>query len=88
MDAREQEMKHIDLDKQDERVKQFVLSAQFDPDGFLLEVKGEPVARLVPVTVDREKLKEAILARRDESRALNEEWEHADRDVWEKSTPD
>lgn len=88
MTAREPDMKHIDLDKQDDRVKQFVLSAQLDPDGYLLEVSGQPVARLLPIDVDRERLKEAILARRDESRALNEEWEDADRDVWEKSTPE
>lgn len=88
MAARERDMKHIDLDKQDDRVKQFVLSAHLDPDGFVLEVRGEPVARLLPIAVDREKLKEAILARRDESRALNEDWEHADQDVWEKSTPE
>ncbi|MDH3718385.1 MAG: hypothetical protein OES79_09720 [Planctomycetota bacterium] len=34
-------------------------------------------------SVDREKIKQAILARRDESRELNREWGHADRDVWE-----
>lgn len=81
-------MKHVDLEQQDDRVKQFVLSAQLEPDGLVLEVKGEPVARLLPVGVDRERLKEAILARRDESRALNEEWQDADREVWEKSTSD
>lgn len=78
-------MRHIDLDAQDEQVKQFVLSAQLDPEGFLLEVRGEPVARLLPIGVDRERVKEAILARRDESRALNEEWRDADREVWESS---
>jgi hypothetical protein len=36
---------------------------------------------------DREKLKEAILSRRDESRALNAQWENADREVWDKGIP-
>ncbi len=36
--------------------------------------------------VDRDKIKQAILARRDESRELNSAWEHVDRDVWEAST--
>lgn len=86
MERKEVDVKHIDLDKQENHVKQFVLSAHLEPDGFLLEVSGEPMARLLPVAApDREKLKQAILARRDESRALNEEWEHADREVWDKS---
>ncbi|HUG94324.1 MAG TPA: hypothetical protein VML55_26070 [Planctomycetaceae bacterium] len=33
---------------------------------------------------DPERLKQAILGRRDESRALNEEWEYADREVWDQ----
>jgi hypothetical protein len=36
--------------------------------------------------VNRDALRQAILARRDESRQRNDEWEHADRDVWEHST--
>jgi hypothetical protein len=83
----ERDVKHIDLD-QDEHVKRFVLSLELDPDGSLLEVNGEPVARMLPVGAsDREKLKEAILSRRDESRALNAQWENADREVWDKGIP-
>lgn len=37
--------------------------------------------------VDEDKLKAAILGRRDESRALNAEWEHVDREVWENGSP-
>ena len=36
--------------------------------------------------VDRDKIKQAILARRDESRQLNEDWEPADRQVWNTET--
>lgn len=35
------------------------------------------------VPIDEVKLTAAILARRDESRELNQDWEHADREVWE-----
>lgn len=81
-------MHHIDLDAQDERVKQFVLGLPLDSDGSVLEANGRPIARVVPVddggVYDRERLKEAILNRRDESRNLNQEWEHADREVWER----
>ena len=82
-------MKHIDLDTQDERVKQFVLSLDLEPEGSVLEADGKPVVHVLPIaghgeSYDREKLKAAILSRRDESRTLNEEWEHADREVWER----
>lgn len=81
-------MKHIDLDTQDERVKQFVLNLQLDPEGSILEADGKPVARVVPVSdragYDLQRLKQAILSRRDESRALREEWEDADREVWDR----
>ena len=36
--------------------------------------------------IDREKLREAIIARRDDSRRLNEDWEQSDREVWESSS--
>jgi len=87
MKRRDIDVKHIDLDAQDEHVKQFVLSLQLDDDGSVLEVGGKPVARVFPAAggqPDREKLKAAILARRDESRALNAEWEAADREVWDR----
>jgi hypothetical protein len=82
------DVKHINLDTEDERVKQFVLSLELDADGSVLEADGKPVAHVLPVaengeSYDCEKLKAAILARRDESRSLNVEWEHTDRDIWE-----
>jgi len=88
MKRREPDVKHINLDTQDEHVKQFVLGLQLDTEGSVLEADGRPVARVIPVSgnsrYDRERLKQAILNRRDESRALNEEWEHVDREVWHR----
>ena len=84
------EVRHIKLDKQTAQVKRFVLSLPVDPDGSILELKGEPVLRVLPVieseqAVDKAKLKAAILSRRDESRRLNDEWGAADREVWDHS---
>ena len=38
------------------------------------------------VLADPEQLKAAILARRDDSRESNADWEHADREVWDSSS--
>lgn len=81
------EKRHINLDRQTDQVKHFVLSLPVAPEGSILELKGEPVLRVLPVIereqqVDRKKLKEAILHRRTESRRLNNDWEAADRGVW------
>lgn len=81
-------MRHIKLDKQDDQVKQFILSLPIDPDGSILELRGEPVLRVLPVidkqlAVDKAKLKDAILRRRDASRRLNADWQAADQEVWE-----
>ena len=88
MERKDSLVRHIDLDQQDEHVKQFVLALHLDADGSVLEVGGKPVARVLPVAgevaVEREKIKAAILARRDESRKLNAEWEDADRQVWDQ----
>ena len=79
-------MKHISLDDQPQGVQEFVLTLPVDTDGSVLELKGSPVLRVLPVgsgePVDEAKLKAAILARRDASRALNAEWEDVDREVW------
>ncbi len=81
-------MKHISLDDQSQGVQQFVLTLPLDADGSLLELKGSPVLRVLPITdeepVDEDKVKAAILARRDASRALNAEWEDVDREVWDR----
>jgi len=84
------EMRHIKLDRETVQVKRFVLSLPVEPDGSILELKGEPVLRVMPVieqeqAVDKAKLKAAILRRRNESRRLNEEWEAADREVWDQT---
>lgn len=81
-------MRHIKLDDESAQIKQFVLSLPMDPDGSLLELQGEAVLRVLPPMeqkpfVDHAKLEAAILRRRDESRRLNEDWEAADRDVWD-----
>ncbi len=81
-------MKHVSLNHEVKQVKDFIFSLAEDPAGSILEFDGRPVARITPIVsdeVDEEKLKEAILSRRDESRKLNDEWEHVDREVWERN---
>lgn len=83
-------MRHIKLDQETPQVKHFVLSLAVEPDGSILELKGEPILCILPVieegqAVDEAQLKTAILRRRNESRRLNEEWEAADREVWDQS---
>jgi hypothetical protein len=41
-------MTHVNLDSQDEKVKQFVLGLTVDPSGSVLELNGRPVACVVP----------------------------------------
>jgi hypothetical protein len=76
-------VKHISLDDQPQGVQQFVLTLPVDTDGSVLELKGSPVLRVLPVAeeepVDEARLKAAILARRDASRALNAEWDDLSR---------
>ena len=69
-------------------VSVYLYQLSIDPEGSILELKGEPVLRVLPMiegelAVVRAKLKAAILLRRDESRRLNGEWEAADRELWE-----
>jgi len=82
-------VKHINLDREDKRIQQFVRSLPLDPDGSILELQGEPVLRVLPVSsdaVDLVALKAAILERRRESRDLNADWESVDRETWEQSS--
>jgi hypothetical protein len=79
-------MKHIALETEDEHVKQFVLSLELDSEGSVLELNGKAVARVLPVdgrelSYDPEKLTAAIVARRDEARRLNADWDEADREL-------
>lgn len=81
-------MKHVSLDHEVKQIKDFISSLAEEPEGSILELDGRPVVRITPMVsdeVDEEKLKEAILSRRDESRKLNADWEHVDREVWERN---
>ena len=83
-------MKRVSLDREGEQVKKFIRSLARASDGTILELDGEPIVRVFPVTkqsVDRVKLKAAILRRREESRRLNKEWEAVDREMWDKIPP-
>jgi len=83
-------MKRINLDREDEHVQRFVQALTVDENGAILELRGEPVVRVLPVakkTVDRAKLKAAILKRRNESRQLNEEWEAVEQEMWDRIPP-
>lgn len=81
--------KHINLDREHERVKHFVRSLPVDPDGSILELDGEALLKVLPVTeepVDPGKVKAAILKRRKDSRTLNQEWEAVDSETWDRPT--
>lgn len=84
------EVRHIKLDKESAQIQRFVLSLPVDPAGSILELNGDPVLRVLPITaeeesVDKAKLSAAIRRRRDESRRLNDEWAAVDRDAWNRS---
>lgn len=49
MRPRESHVNHISLDTENEVVKQFFLSLPGDPDGSVVELNGEAVARVLPV---------------------------------------
>ena len=81
-------MKRVSLDHEKKPIRDFVSSLTADAEDSILEVAGEAIARVTPITgpsVDLAKLKEAILNRRDASRELNEEWQQVDGETWEKS---
>lgn len=83
-------MKRISLDLEDEQVKNFIRSLPVDSNGTLLELEGKAVVKVLPVaknSVDRARLKAAILKRRNESRKLNKEWQAVDQEMWEKIPP-
>jgi len=85
-------MKHICLDREDDRIKKFVRSLPTDADGVLLELDGAAICRVTAVeddvTVDLTRFKAAIIKRRDESRSSNVEWESVDREVWDQTQGD
>jgi hypothetical protein len=82
-------MKHVSLDREDKRIRDFARSFPVDPEGTLVELEGQPIFRVVPATtmeVDSTKLKAAILNRRAASRKSNKDWEAADLETWEQPT--
>jgi hypothetical protein len=87
-------MNVVSLDQASKAVQQFFRSLPLERDGCILEMNGKPLLRVVPITEvsgDRSKLKAAILARRDESRKSNADWQAVDREMWQglaKSTED
>jgi hypothetical protein len=80
-------MNHIKLENEEETVRKFFSHLPDDPEGTILELGGEPVARVIPVVtekVDRAMLKAAILNRRDASRASNGDWGTSDLETWDQ----
>jgi hypothetical protein len=77
--------KHINLDQEDDQIKTFIRSLPIDPDGSVLELGGEAIVRVLPPNgpaYDPALLEQAILRRRDASRAETAEWAEADHEVW------
>ncbi len=80
-------MKHIRIDRKDDKIKKFVGSLSKNSNGSILELEGELVLKVLPVTerpMDRKKLSSAIRRRRDQSRQLNKDWEAVDREMWNR----
>ena len=80
-------MKHLNLDREDQRIRDFARSFPVDPDGTLVELDGQAIFRVLPATTaefDPVKLKAAILNRRDASRESNQDWETADSETWDR----
>ena len=80
-------MKHVNLDSEDQRIKEFARSFPIDPEGTIVELEGRPIFRVLPAKpgkVDSVKLESAIRKRRASSRKLNREWEAADLSAWEQ----
>jgi len=78
-------MKHIDLDRQEPAIRDFVRSLQTSPEGSVLEIGGKAVAQVLPLVnkrADRARLKAAILKRRAASRRLNRDWQAVDAESW------
>ncbi len=76
MNQRTITVKHVSLDREDKRVRDFARSFPVDPEGTVVELEGHPIFRVVPASsteIDPVKVKDAILNRRDASRASNQE---------------
>jgi hypothetical protein len=80
-------MKHLEINQQPEAVRNFVLALGTSSEDLILDVNGVPFVRLAHIEqkqIDENLLANAIMARRDESRQVNAEWEHLDLECWEK----
>lgn len=79
-------MRRIRLDHETKRIQRFFRSLPVENGGAVLELRGRPLLRILPVRdapFDRAKLKTAILKRRRHSREINQDWRHVDRDTWD-----
>jgi hypothetical protein len=80
-------MEHINLDKANEQIKTFIRFLAVNPNGSVLELEGKLVVQVLPVAeqaVDEKKLRQAIKKRRNQSRVLSQDWDHADREMWRR----
>jgi hypothetical protein len=80
-------LERVNVDQQSEEIRSFISKLPVTDEGCLLVLNGKPLYKVVLNTafsLDKRKLKEAILSRRDESRRLNQEWADADRELWRK----
>jgi hypothetical protein len=81
-------LKRVNIDRQSKEIQDFIRNLPVThKEGCLLIINGKPLIKVVANTdipVDRKKLVAAIRARRDASRRLNQEWEAADRELWQK----
>jgi hypothetical protein len=86
MNQRALTVTHVSLDREDQRIRDFVRSFPVDPEGTLVELDGQAIYRVlqaVTAEFDPVKLKAAILNRRDASQESNKEWNSADRETWD-----
>lgn len=82
-------MKHLELHTEPEGVRNFVLALKDYCEEVILELDGNPVIQVIPVSkahphCDLAQLEKAILARRDISREINSEWEPLDLECWDR----
>jgi hypothetical protein len=71
-------VKHLSLDREDKRIREFARSFPVHPEGTVVELEGQPIFRVVPAfssEIDPVKVKDAILNWRDASRETNQDWE-------------
>ncbi len=83
----EPRLQRVNLEDQVEQVQAFFRALPVGREGCVLVVNGKPLLKVLPVTevvINKARLKEAILSRRDESRGVHQDWEGPDRERWDK----